>query len=157
MTITELKERLTALEERIKEDALKIIGNTAVRMFKENFQEEGFFGQRWREVKRRQPQRSRRGSGRAPVDAQRKILTGTGDLGRSIEVAETGEGRVKVWTNPDIMTGSKEPYGKVHNEGLPAGRGAGFVMPKREFMGDHPKLQEAVKEALEKELGSLLK
>ena len=82
MTITELKERLTALEERIKEDALKIIGNTAVRMFKENFQDEGFFGQRWREVKRRQPQRSRRGSGRAPVDAQRKILTGTGDLGR---------------------------------------------------------------------------
>jgi phage gpG-like protein len=28
-------------------------------------------------------------------------------------------------------------YAEVHNAGLRAGRGKGFVMPKRRFIGDH--------------------
>lgn len=36
------------------------------------------------------------------------------------------------------------PYGKVHNEGLRAGRGAGFQMPKRQFIGNSQALDERI-------------
>jgi phage gpG-like protein len=35
-------------------------------------------------------------------------------------------------------------YGKVHNEGLRAGRGKGFTMPKRQFIGDSAVLNERI-------------
>lgn len=34
------------------------------------------------------------------------------------------------------------PYAKVHNEGLRSGRGKGFIMPKRKFMGDSKTLRK---------------
>lgn len=37
-------------------------------------------------------------------------------------------------------------YARVHNEGLRAGRGAGFQMPKRQFIGQSAKLEEAIKQ-----------
>jgi len=35
----------------------------------------------------------------------------------------------------EIWFRSLAEYAKVHNEGLRAGRGKGFVMPKRQFIG----------------------
>jgi phage gpG-like protein len=48
-------------------------------------------------------------------------------------------------------------YAKVHNEGLRAGRGAGFTMPRRQFMGMHNKLNSAIIKALEKRLSTINK
>jgi phage gpG-like protein len=90
-----------------------------------------------------------------PADTRRKILTGqTGDLGRSIEWKITGKGVVTILTDPGAF-GSREPYGRVHNEGLRAGRGTGFQMPKRQFIGDHPELRKAIVSALERKLAEL--
>jgi phage gpG-like protein len=36
-------------------------------------------------------------------------------------------------------------YGKVHNDGLRAGRAAGFKMPKRQFAGQSRKLKARFK------------
>jgi phage gpG-like protein len=34
----------------------------------------------------------------------------------------------------DVVIASNTPYSQVHNEGLRAGRGAGFQMPQRQYM-----------------------
>lgn len=55
----------------------KIIGNRAVQLFKENFLNEGFFGKKWKEVKRRLTPKTK------GADASRRILTA--NLGRFIQ------------------------------------------------------------------------
>lgn len=64
---------------------------------------------------------------RKEEDAGRKILIGkgSGKLKRSIEVTHTSE---EVKASTDVV------YAPVHNEGLKAGRGKGFTMPKRQHM-----------------------
>jgi phage gpG-like protein len=160
MTPKEFQQHLRRLESECElffnDLGPRIAANTAVGLFKENFQTESFFGQKWQEVKRRQDTWVRSGKAvRNPIQGAgriRKILTGaTGDLGRSIEVKEASGGQAVIWSKPEAF-GSKQPYGAVHNEGLPAGRGAGFRMPRRRFMGDHPQLRQAVAESLERKL-----
>ena len=67
---------------------------------------------------------------------------------------EAKNGSVTIWTNPSVF-GSKEPYGRVHNEGLRAGRGAGFTMPRRQFMGEHPELNDLIIKKLEEKLNQI--
>lgn len=55
----------------------KVIGNRAVQLFKQNFLNEGFFGKKWKEVKRRLNPKTK------GADALRCILTA--NLGRSIQ------------------------------------------------------------------------
>lgn len=136
-----------------------VAANTAVAEFKDNFRTESFDGVKWKEVQRRDGHSPayRYAAKYHPARTTRNILTGdTGDLGRSIEVKEVGEGRATVWTSPQEF-GSKEPYGAVHNEGLKAGRGAGFIMPRRQFMGDTPNLRGKTVKELGKALDRLFK
>jgi phage gpG-like protein len=140
----------------------KIAGNKAVSMFKENFREEGFFGEKWKDVKRRGTKevRVKLKSGKTKIKTvpaakgaarKRRILTGeTGDLGRSIRIKSSGHGKVEVWSDPEKLDST--PYGAVHNEGLRSGRGKGFTMPRRRFMGDHPDLRQGIAGELSKEL-----
>lgn len=115
--------------EYVSKSAPTIAGKVAVRHFKQSFQDEAWNRVKWKEVKRRSNYKNKKIAG-----ASRKILTGqTGDLGRSIEVKDIKNGTVTIWTDPNSFN-SKEPYGRVHNEGLRAGRGKGFIMPKRQFM-----------------------
>ena len=167
MTPEEFQQRIKTIEKEFKElynrYAPTIAGKAAVRLFKENFQKEGFFGEKWQEVKRRQSETSRnfktvkRGAGKGEVRAKnawarRKILTGeTGDLGSSIKCKVLKNGTALVYTDQNAFD-SKEPYGRVHNEGLHAGRGSGFTMPKRQFMGNHPTLRKAIVEEIERKL-----
>ncbi len=165
MTPEQFQQHLKSLETEFKELYAKVApraaGVVAVRLFKENFQQEGFFGERWQEVKRRQDSRNfktiKRGKNKGEVRAanawgRRRILTGaTGDLGRSIEYKLQSNGTVLIFTDPSIF-GSREPYGRVHNEGLRAGRGSGFTMPKRQFIGNHPTLRKAIAEEIERKL-----
>jgi phage gpG-like protein len=162
MTPEEFQQRLKTLEKEFKEYydkyAPRIAANTAVKMFKENFQNEGFFGEKWKEVQRRQPgtKAYKAVQKKHPADNSRKILSGrTGDLGRSIEVQTAKDGLVVVWANPAAMQ-SKAPYGRVHNEGLKAGRGGGFIMPRRQFMGEHPKLNKELSEKLQQKLNETM-
>jgi hypothetical protein len=138
----------------------KIAGNKAVSMFKENFLNEGFFGEKWKEIKRFRQVRVKRKDGttgfkNVPVvpkgiDPNHRILTRSDDLGRSIQVKDSGGGRVEVWSDPGAF--KSKPYGAVHNEGLRSGRGKGFTMPRRQFMGDHPDLRQGIAGELAKEL-----
>ena len=149
MTIEEMKGKMAQakidIERAINDDLPKRIGNRVVRMTKQNFQDEGYFGKRWKEVKRRKGHNKRyKGS-----DTRRKILTGrTGNLGRSVK-AKPEKASVTIY--------SDLPYSAAHNEGTAtAGRGHRTRIPKRQFLGDHPKVQQATKEIIEKEISKIL-
>lgn len=127
------------------ENAVVEIGNTAKNFFVENFRKQGFDDktvQRWKPRKRTTYKTK---SGKVVDDTTRAILVKTGDLRRSIiRVPNRAALNVKIQT--DL------PYAKVHNEGLRAGRGKGFKMPKRQFIGDSYNLNEKVKAVIVKRL-----
>lgn len=165
MTPEEFQQRLKSLEKEFKNlyktVAPRAAGKIAVELFKENFAKQGFFGEGWQEVKRRQNSRNFktifRGKNKGEVRAtnawgRRKILAGaTGDLRRSIRSKVLKDGTALIFTDTKAFE-SKEPYGRVHNEGLRSGRGSGFTMPKRQFMGDHPTLRQAIADEIERKL-----
>lgn len=148
MTLDEMKHRLAKatidVRRAIDNDLPKIIGNRAVKMYKQNFQTESFFGQRWRDVKRRTnpPKRSKH-----PSDARRNILTGrTGDLGRSIKADTSRKGQVTIYSD---AKSKGYYYGLAHNEGTSR-------IPRRQFLGPHPEIKRMVKDEIEKAIGKAL-
>ena len=158
MTPEEFQQRISEMKEQFGElfdrYGLTIVGNVAVSWFKKNFQNQAWGRVKWKEVQRRQPgsKAYKYNAKHHPARTTRKILSGdTGDLGRSIEIREAKNGSVTIWTNPSAF-GSKEPYGRVHNEGLRAGRGSGFTMPRRQFMGEDPELDALIVSKLEEKL-----
>lgn len=161
MTPEQFSQRLTRMNEQLKKamdnDIPKIVANRATQMFKQNFREEGFFGKKWKEVQRRQTRTITLKSGKKKivtvgkgVMGRRKILTGrTGALGRSI--------RWKVEPGKAIIY-SDLPYSEAHNEGTNnAGRSHNVHLAKRQFIGDHAKINEMVKKTIEERMGKILK
>jgi phage gpG-like protein len=124
-------------------------GNVAVRKFKENFETEGFFGKPWDNVRRRMSS-YRDSQGKTHKvhlpkhdnkAATRKVLHGrTGNLKRSISSEVSGHAQATIY--------SDSKYGKRHNEGLDK-------MPKREFIGDNPQVENAVKTEIERRLNKI--
>lgn len=158
MTPDQFEVRLMQLSEEFGQFfdryAPDLAGNVAVSYYKQNFQNEAWGKEPWKEVQRiiGGTVANRAALSKHPARASRKILTGdTGDLGRSIAVKEAGAGKVELWTDPESFS-SKEPYGRVHNEGLKAGRGAGFTMPKRQFMGMNEELAQLIINKLQSKL-----
>jgi phage gpG-like protein len=127
------------------ENAVVEIGNTAKNFFVENFRKQGFDDKTVEKWKARKKKTYRTKSGKVVDDTTRAILVKTGDLRRSIiRVPNRAALNVKIQT--DLI------YAKVHNDGLRAGRGKGFKMPKRQFIGDSYNLNEKVKAVIVKRL-----
>jgi phage gpG-like protein len=137
------------LDKLLLRDLPKIIGKEAKDLFTQNFANEAWGRKAWPEVKRRQSGTKANAWARkhSPASTTRRILTGhTGDLGRSIEYnAQTG----KVSVTSELI------YAAVHNYGLKAGRGSGFTMPQRQFIGNDPELIEKVHATVNDKLNKL--
>lgn len=146
MDIQDFSKHLEAIEAAIKRqlerDLPKKLGKLAVRMFKENFQKESFFGRAWKEVKRRL-------QGAKGAAGQRKILTGpTGNLGRSIQF---------VPRDGSVTIESDLPYSSAHNEGTSnAGRSHNVRIPQRRFIGESPELTAAIEKKITEEISKAL-
>lgn len=108
----------------------KILNDVRVELldeFDRNFERQGFFADStWKPRKRLDKNRR-----------QRAILIKSGRLRNSLN-ARINYGRGEV-----VFTSSL-PYAKVHNEGGRAGRGKGFTMPKRQFIGHHPSVDRVI-------------
>lgn len=120
----------------------KKVGTMAVNEFQDSFKKQGWEGQRWKEVKRRLPigrktgKRSSRLIYRKGSDRTRGILIGSGRLWRSPRIIRI--------VSYSVSVGTDVPYAAVHNNGLRAGRGSGFIMPKRQFMGNSKRLKRDI-------------
>lgn len=73
---------------------------------------------------------------RANKDTSRKLLVKSGDLRKSATTAHRNIRGVKFVLD--------QVYAKVHNEGGHAGRGEGFTMPKRQFIGRSSQLDRKI-------------
>lgn len=147
MKIQDFSHHLKGLEDSLQRQLAKDLpvklGNLAVRMFKENFQKEGFFGRAWQEVKRRlKPRHPEKAAARRP------ILTGTGNLGRSIQFTPR---------DGSVVIHSDLPYSSAHNEGTNnAGRNHNVRIPQRQFIGEDPKLTKAIEKKITDEINKAL-
>ncbi len=131
------------VDKAVKNDALKIIGNRATKLFKENYETEGFFGKPWAKLKHPKP------------GAKRKILVETSALKRSIDY-RVEPGKVIIFSDVE--------YSRVHNEGgiqyvrphhrtskngkRYQVRGYAYKMPKRQFIGDTAGLRKIIKDVI---------
>lgn len=79
-------------------------------------------------------------------DATRALLVKSGELKASIDY-EAGQMQVSI--------GSDKPYAEPHNEGSRAGRGVGFKMPKRQFMGPSPEIDDEIEKHLDNEMDKI--
>ncbi len=127
----------------VSHDLPAYVGTKGMALFKRNFLTQSFFGAKWKDVRRRtHPPKGKKGQ----AAARRQILVGsTGNLRRSIGY-KVGNGYVEFGTDAE--------YGAVHNQGLKAGRGKGFTMPRRQFIGHHAEVDKEVRKAIERLLKS---
>lgn len=141
--------KINRLNNFINNDAPEVIGKEAVSHFQQSFEDEAFSNRSqkdtpWKEVKRRSdPKNKTRAAG------SRKILTGpTRELADSIDYHRQGR---------DVAITSDKVYAEVHNKGLKAGRGSGFKMPKRQFIGKSALLIKHTTKELEKFINRIMR
>jgi phage gpG-like protein len=128
-SFTEHKKILKQIE-AFKPQLNKIVdaaGVMAVNHFTKSFRDGGFTDESLETWKPRK--RAERGKSRA-------VLVKSGRLRRSLRSRRLGNLAVKIMT--DV------PYARVHNNGERSGRGKGFKMPKRQFIGYSGKLNRQI-------------
>jgi len=127
------------------------LGNMGTRYWLQAFRLESWEGIKWAEVKRRIPGTpeylypKKKDKGRR----KRNILFGKsgGTLGGAhlhLRASVNTSLTKAEWNGIEWKVPVK--YAKVHNEGLQAGRGAGFKMPKRQFMGNSKELRKEMRD-----------
>jgi phage gpG-like protein len=116
------------------ERAMTLIGNEAKNHFVQSFRDGGFTD---KSLKKWEPRKNQN-----KKSAGRGILVKSGDLRRSIIRRPVNKQALSVKITTDLI------YAAVHNDGLMAGRGRGFKMPKRQFIGNSYQLNEKVKKII---------
>lgn len=147
---TDLKKAFNELQQFMDTDFPDIIGIEAVNHYQESFVKEGFDDKgidKWkpRDVEANPAKYSKRARAQS---AGRAILTGLGggELHKSVGY-KPGNRRVVVF--------SDKVYAQVHNEGGKAGRGAGFIMPKRKFIGASVNLDRKIEKKVRRSLDKI--
>ena len=119
------------------------VGRMAENLFKDNFRKSGFVDggvQAWERSKRIGASKDARGS-------YKTLMSGRQHLYSSIK---SKPGKRSVIITNDV------PYARVHNEGLKAGRGDGFTMPKRQVIGESKELSDGVKKIMDTEINNII-
>lgn len=114
----------------------------------ENFRKQGFEDvgvEKWK-TRKTETSRERKRTERV---GNRAILVKSGALRRSL--------RKKKLTAFSGTISSPLIYAKVHNDGLRTGRGSGFKMPKRQFVGNSSKMVRKIENALAQKIDRIFK
>jgi len=142
-----LAPQLAEDQKKFKADIKKILviaSNEAVNFFQDNFKREGFLDRRVRTWKSRKV-----------IDPGRGILIGKGGGAKLFDsIARTGLSYRKVTIG--IKGEAIQKYASVHNFGLRSGRGKGFKMPKRKFMGESRVLNKKIVRLIKSRIKKIL-
>ncbi len=148
-----LSPQLIAARKRMKAEQKKILtvaAEEAVQFFQDKFSErEGFLDTRvrkWKPRKREDKTFKTKGTKRGIL-----IGPGGGTLWRSISRTSLNSKRTVIG-----IKGKANKYASVHNYGLRAGRGKGFKMPKRQFMGESKTLNRKIVRLIKKRIKKIL-
>lgn len=113
----------------------KILANIMMRYFLKNYKAQQWDGIPW------EPRKKTKSN---------PLLIDSGKLYHSIKVTKADFNTITIET-----VGEPNIYAAVHNEGLRSGRGEGFIMPKRQFLGHTDELENKLIERIEEELGNI--
>lgn len=120
------------------------VGVMAKAHFQANFEKSGFVNnglKKWKPAKRlSNPKLGAYGKNKTLLSERNHLFSSINYL--------PGVAQVKI-VNP-------VHYAAVHNEGLKAGRGKGFMMPKRQFIGQSAELDNKVQDTIHTELKKIL-
>lgn len=148
MTPEEFQKKIKDNAEQIRKAVDRTIpvkvGREAKNHFQENFKKSGFVDDGLHPWKRSK----RIGTAKGSASSYKTLLSGRNHLYSSIEY-KPERGKVTI--------SNKVPYARVHNEGLRAGRGKGFQMPKRQFIGESRELTQKVENIIETEIDIILR
>jgi hypothetical protein len=154
----DLMKFVTGFKNKIIEILPPIIVTEGQRHFEESFDKQGFSDKGLRKWKRRRfggkKTLKKGGQSKAYSEFLRK------DKGRAILVSHQSDKKgthlkdnIRVSkTSKSVTFSTDKPYAQVHNEGGNAGRGAGFEMPQRQFMGPSEELDKKIDEKIMKEM-----
>ncbi len=122
------KKKLDALKPDMQKVAM-ITAQTGVSFFKGSFRTKSFGSKKWPEAKIDKAGKRRRGS----------LMVDSAGLMNSVRTSEITPERVTWAAGND-----KVAYAEPHNTGGRAGRGKGFNMTQRQFMGDAEELNTRI-------------
>ncbi|MDR0815078.1 MAG: phage virion morphogenesis protein [Bacteroidales bacterium] len=149
-----LKQHATAINQLMSRTLPVKAGAIAKAHFQENFRLGGFVDNgfhKWTPAKRLNPKpiKNKKSKTKTPPAANRygTLLSGRNHLFDSINYRPE-QGSVTIYNDVE--------YAAVHNEGLRAGRGKGFIMPKRRFMGESKELSQKITNLIDTELRNIL-
>jgi phage virion morphogenesis protein len=184
MTPEQLKQKLEAKMQQLQQYAnktlLEAIAGIAVDSFKENFDNEAFNGEKWKDVKRRDPnskwygfewrntewvkppksKRRRKKDEPKPEPIERKNFNSertTAKIlhGENEELKRAIRSRIEPGR---VIIANEKPYARVHNYGEQAkvfGKHP-FQMPKRQFMGVTDNLKKSIKDKIKRDINNIL-
>jgi phage gpG-like protein len=128
---------------RVKREVPIKIANVTTNYFAQSFKKQAFGSQVWAEVERRKPDTK---AYKYATKSERKsnILARTGTLRKAVQgsLKTANWDKIEFVVDVSAKTKSGYNYAAIHNEGGHAGRGKGFEMPKRQFIGDTQELRE---------------
>lgn len=120
------------------------MGSIALKHFTESFSNQGFTDNTLVKWQPRKSTRYRQRSGKIVDDTTRGILIGKGTANlRKLRRVNIDRYTVAIKNNQ-----ATDKYARVHNDGLRAGRGKGFMMPKRQFMGNSAVMSRKIRTKL---------
>jgi len=148
MTEQEFTSRIAECANEIGKCASRVMpvkaGRIAKDMFQNNFLLGGFMNgglHRWKVSKRI-------GNVKGAKGKYKTLMSGRNNLYNSIEYTVS---------DAEVVIQNSVPYAAVHNDGLRAGRGKGFQMPRRQFIGESQELTADIEKMIETELTKILK
>ena len=158
----DLKKAATILRNTANGKLQRIIGVEGLRHFDKSWDNEGFTDKSLDKWKKRQWNRAthkktgglRKDYKRWKKKDNRRLLithrtdTKGGHLRHSLKYRISGH-RVIFYTH--------KIYAQVHNEGGRAGRGSGFIMPKRQYMGHSAQLDRKIKSKIDRTFDNIFK
>jgi phage gpG-like protein len=127
--------------EKVKATLPNELAEESINFFQDSFRQQGWNGGKWEEVQRRIPN-TRAWKQATKSDRTRAILVKTGKLRASIFKKKVSFPQII------IATGSEAPYAIFHNKGT-------NKIPKRQFMGDSPRLRQKQVYLIRKRLDAL--
>lgn len=128
---------------QVKKDLPKVLASETKVYFLDSFRKEGWDGKAWKV-----PQRRFKEGGSSRNNSA--TLVQSGALRRAVAGS-----LVKADFDGVKFSVSDVPYAAVHNDGLRAGRGVGFDMPQRKFMGDTESLRKKQREVIKQFIGKI--
>lgn len=159
----DFQSNLKAVKKLFSGDLQRIIAIEGKNHFEQSWDNQGFTDSslaKW--DRRKSPQKKFRKDGKA-LKSYKKWSSK--DKGRAILVShrsDTKGGHLKDSIRSEIrgtkvIFSTDKPYARVHNEGGKSGRGSGFTMPPRRFMGNSQQLNDKIIDKITREFDKIFK